>query len=254
VLKRVNRWKPSAADATPAGSETLTTLRSRIGLVIARARIGGRPVAYTSLRSTYMHEVDSSRAFARFNDPARMRTPADFKRAASLVGYSYNWFWANRRHIAYFNSGDNPVRAAGTDPRLPVFSSFPWRGYDARRGTADYTPAREHPQAVDRATLVNWNNKQAPGHGAARPGYGSVYRSQLLDDEVERRLKGRSKLTLPGLVDAAQMAATKDIRAQYVLPLALRVLQGERDPAVRTAVVKLRAVARGGRPAHRPRS
>lgn len=241
VLTRVNRWKPTAADATRAGAETLTTLRSRLGLVIARALIRGRPVAYASLRSTYMHEVDSSRAFTRFNDPARMRTAEDFKRAASLVGFTYNWFWADRRHIAYFNSGDNPVRAARTDPTLPVHAAFPWRRYDAGRVTATYTPAREHPQAVDQATLVNWNNKQAPGFASARPGSSSVYRSQLLDDEVERRLRGASKLTLPGLVDAAQVAATKDIRAQYVLPPALRVLGRPADPALRAAVNRLRA-------------
>src|SRR4029079_11936054 len=46
VLTRTNSWVPSPADQTPAGSETLTTLRSKLGVVVARAKINGKPYAY----------------------------------------------------------------------------------------------------------------------------------------------------------------------------------------------------------------
>ena len=59
TLTRQESWSPSLADSTPAGSITLQTQRTAYGIVIARARIKGRPVVYTNLRSTYMHELDS---------------------------------------------------------------------------------------------------------------------------------------------------------------------------------------------------
>jgi hypothetical protein len=43
-----------------AGCETLQVWRTKLGLVTARATIGGRPVAYTKLRRRYFHEIDSS--------------------------------------------------------------------------------------------------------------------------------------------------------------------------------------------------
>ncbi len=42
----------------------------------ARATIKGRPVVYTNLRSTYMHELDSATGFAEFNNPADDAHPA----------------------------------------------------------------------------------------------------------------------------------------------------------------------------------
>jgi len=58
-------WSPSLADSTAAGSITLQTQRTAYGIVIARARIKGRPVVYTNLRSTYMHELDSAAGFEK---------------------------------------------------------------------------------------------------------------------------------------------------------------------------------------------
>ena len=43
VVERENSWVPSLADSTPAGSETLRTLRTKLGLVTHRAMVGGEP-------------------------------------------------------------------------------------------------------------------------------------------------------------------------------------------------------------------
>ena len=43
-----------------------------------------------------------------FNDPAKVRSPRSFQRAASKIGYTFNWFYTDPRHIAYFNSGREP--------------------------------------------------------------------------------------------------------------------------------------------------
>ncbi len=75
VLTRTNSWIPTPADQTSRGlRETLTTLRTKLGVVVARARIQGKPYAYTKLRATYFHEVDpSAQGFADFNNPRKMR-------------------------------------------------------------------------------------------------------------------------------------------------------------------------------------
>ena len=42
-----------------------------------------------------------------------MKSPQDFQRAASQIGYTFNWFYVDNKHFAYFNSGNNPVAPQG---------------------------------------------------------------------------------------------------------------------------------------------
>jgi acyl-homoserine lactone acylase PvdQ len=251
VLERTNRWLPSLGDPTPPGSQTLRAERTKLGLVRARATIGGRPVLYTALRSTYRHEIDSALGFSAFNDPARMRDARDFQRAASRIGYTFNWLYADDRDIAYFNSGDNPQRAPGITGQLPAPAKYEWRGYDPERNVAAYTPFAEHPRAINgQPFITSWNTKQARGYAGADTNlFTSVFRSDMLDQEIRARIAGRRKITLAGLVEAMGEAATTDLRAERVLPLALRVLGAPRDPALAAAVAKLRAWVAAG--AHR---
>jgi acyl-homoserine lactone acylase PvdQ len=242
LLERANSWTPTLADATPRGSETLRTQRTRLGLVSARATIAGKPVIYTALRSTYMHEFDSARGFADFNNPDKMRNARDFQRAAAKIGYTFNWLYADDRDIAYFNSGDNPQRAAGVTGQLPTPARHEWRGFDPADGTAAYTSFAKHPQTINgQPYITSWNNKQAPGYAGADSNlYSSVYRSQMLDSEIEARISGRRTITLAGLVDAMGEAATTDLRAEKVLPLALSVIGSPRDERRAEAVADLR--------------
>jgi len=251
-------WSPSLADSTAAGSITLQTQRTAYGIVIARARIMGHPVVYTNLRSTYMHELDSAAGFEKFNEPATMRTPQAFMSAANEIGYTFNWFYTDNRHIAYFNSGLNPVRAAHTDPLFPSWSRYAWPGLSP---SAQTTPASlterdlglgAHPHVTDQEFLTSWNNKQARGYGdpATAQQFSSIYRSQLLDNNLNYfvRHTGR-KLTLPDVVNAMGLAGTQDLRGVEVLPDALRILGRQTDPALATAVAQLSAWAASG--AHR---
>src|SRR3954465_9238734 len=43
TLTRTNSWQSTPADDTPAGSQTLKAERTKMGIVVARARIGGKP-------------------------------------------------------------------------------------------------------------------------------------------------------------------------------------------------------------------
>ena len=149
-------WTRNAADTTPSGSVTFQTLRTAYGLVIARARIHGRPVVYTNLRSTYFHELDSALGFEEFNDEADMRTPQGFMNAAYKIGYTFNWFFINSKHIAYFASGQNPVRAAGTDPLFPTWDADPWRGFQPeRRRQRPTRPSRTRPSPRTRRSSTS---------------------------------------------------------------------------------------------------
>ena len=252
-LVRENSWLPNAADQSPPGSEHLVAYRTALGTVVGRATIKGTPVAYTSLRSTYMHEVDSARGFADFNDPAKMTSPADFKRAAYKIGYTFNWLYVDNRHDAYFNSGANPVRSPRIDPNFPVRARTPflWRGFDAANLTARLTPASQHAQVVDQNFITSWNNKQAKGTRAsdAQWGFSSVYRVQPLSDRIRRATRHGHKMALVDLINAMEDAGTVDLRADKALPWALKVIGRPRDPATRRAVGLLRAWVRDG--AHR---
>jgi len=233
TLMRRESWVPTAADQTPPGSATLRTQRTAYGIVIARATVGGRPVAYCNLRSTYMHELDSAPGFLLFNDPAAMRNPQDFMNAAYRIGYTFNWFYADDRHIAYFNSGANPVRAPHTDPLFPSWAADAWPGLTGAplmtpgSLVEQDTPQSEHPQAVDQPYLTSWNNQQALGYNDAATGqqYASIWRSQLLDQNIDRYLAaGNGKMTLVDLINAMGNAGTQDLRGVQVLPYALRIL------------------------------
>jgi acyl-homoserine lactone acylase PvdQ len=248
VLEKTNNWSPSLADDTAPGSETLHAERTKLGLVTARANVKGKPVIYTKLRSTYFHEADSALGFVELNDPSKIRGPEDFQRAASKIGFTFNWFYVDHSHIGYFNSGNNPVRAARTSSNFPVSGRFEWRGWNPDLWSASYTPFARHPQAIDQAFLTSWNNKQARGYRAADDnfGYGSVYRSQSLSDRIRNGTRGSKKMSLVQLIDAMEDAGTVDLRATKVLPWALKVVGRPPDPKLRHAVSVLRAWVRAG--------
>lgn len=223
-----NSWSPTLADQTAAGSYDLVMYRTRYGLVQYRATIDGKPVAYAVQRSTYRHEVDSVVGFQMLNDPAVVHSPQTFQEAVSHIGYTFNWFYADSQHIAYFNSGDNPVRADGVDPNLPVTgaAAYEWRGWDPATNTSAMTPASAHPQAVDQDYLVSWNNKQALQYTASTPGDGPVHRVDLLDARVRALVDSGTPVTRAALAKAMEEAAVADLRGEKVLPLALKVIDG----------------------------
>jgi acyl-homoserine lactone acylase PvdQ len=250
LLERQNSWTPSAADQTPPGSETLRAYRTALGIVIARATIKGKPVAYTVLRSTYMHEVDSALGFSDFNNPDKMKTPADFQRAAYKIGYTFNWLYVDDKHDAYFNSGNNPVRARDVDPNFPVRARkrFLWRNFDAGNTTAAYTPFSQHPRVIDQDYLTSWNNKQARAYRAADAqwGFSSVYRVMPLSDRIARATRNGRKMTLVQLINAMEDAGTVDLRGDRALPWALKVIGKPKDPQLAHAVDLLTAWRKDG--------
>jgi len=251
VLEKTNTYTPSAADQTPPGSETLRTERTKLGIVIARATVRGKPVLYTVLRTTYGHEVDSAIGFADFNDPGAINGARSYQLAASQIGYTFNWLYADSKDIAYFNSGNNPVRSKRTDPNFPVAARFEWRNFNPDVGYGAFTPFAQHPQVINQQFITSWNNKQAPGHRAADDNfsYQSTYRVQPLDDRIRRGIKGAGKMNLAELIDAMEDSGTVDHRGDKVLPFLIRAVGKPKSPELRAALKTLRAWNRSG--AHR---
>ncbi|MBV9606332.1 MAG: penicillin acylase family protein, partial [Solirubrobacterales bacterium] len=258
TLTRSESWQPNLGDSTPAGSVTFQTKRTAYGIVIARGTIKGKPVVYANLRSTYMHELDSAVGFEMFNEPALMRNPQDFMNAAYHIGYTFNWFYADDQHIAYFNSGQNPVRAAHTNPLFPTWAQYAWPGLHPAAQmtpaslTEEQTPQSAHPQTVDQPYITSWNNKQAPGYNdtATAEEYSSIYRSQLLDSNINAQLaQSGGKMTLADLINAMGNAGTQDLRGVEVLPYALQIIGHPSDPTLAGAVDELQTWVASG--AHR---
>ncbi|WP_405486557.1 penicillin acylase family protein [Streptomyces sp. NBC_00096] len=243
-LEHTNAWKSSVADSTPNGSYRMQVWRTNYGIVTHRATIAGKPVAYTALRSTYRHEADSIIGFQMLNDPSYVKDARTFQEAAQHIGYAFNWFYADSREAAYYNSGLNPVRPAGVDPALPVQGKqqYEWQGFDPAANTAAYTPPAQHPQSIGQDYYISWNNKQAKDYGAAGFGMGSVHRGHLLDQRV-KPLVAAGGVTRAKLTQAMADAAVTDLRAENLLPELLAVLRSApaTDPAVGAAIDKLAA-------------
>ncbi|MFD0313986.1 penicillin acylase family protein [Streptomyces flavalbus] len=248
-VEQKNAWKPTVADGTAAGSYTMRVWRTKYGPVEYRATVGGKKVAYTSLRSSFLHEADSIIGFQMLNDPDYVKGPADFQRATQHINYTFNWFYADAEHTAYYNSGDNPVRAAGVDGEFPVWArpAHEWANWNPETNTASYTPPSAHPSSTDQDYYVSWNNAQAKEYAVAPWGDGSVHRGNLLDDRV-KRLVAQGGVTRAALVKAMAEAGLADLRAEDVLPKLLRVLNSApvTDPAVADATQKLSAWVTSG--------
>jgi acyl-homoserine lactone acylase PvdQ len=253
TLTRTNNITPNAADPSPAETFTIRAHRTVHGIVHRRGRVGNTPVAFARQRSTYFHEVDSARAFVDMNSPQRVASAQQFQQAMSQLGFTFNWFYADDRDIAYFNSGDNPVRATGVSQNFPNWGTgqFDWRNFNRDARTADYTPFDQHPRVINQSFITSWNNKQARGYRAADDNfaYGPIHRSLSLDRRVEAGLAGSGKMNRVELIDAMEDAGTVDLRGSEVLPWMLRVVGNPTDPQLADAVARLRGWVQKG--AHR---
>src|SRR4051812_26630392 len=253
VLEETDAWQPNLVDSTPAGSETLRAYRTKVGLGIATATIKGKPVLFTSQRSTYNHEFDAAAAIVAWNAPTRNANAQQWMKNAMLMGYAFNWFYIDDKHIAYIDPGFEPVRARGLNPNFPVWAKpkLEWRAWNPDTWSSKRASLKQRPKAINQDLIISWNNKQAPGYRAPESNwsYSSLYRSQMLQNEIKARLRGGKKVDVAQTIDAMAAAATTDFRGVYVLPWALKVLGKQKDPKLADAITKLKAWVATG--AHR---
>lgn len=248
-IEQTNSWKPTTADSTPAGSYRMQVWRTKYGPVTHRATVGGKKVAYTTLRSSYLNEAESIIGFQMLNDPDFVKGPETFQKAVQNINYTFNWFYADSTRTAYYNSGDNPVRAATVDPEFPAWAqpTYEWRNWNPTTNTADYTAPSAHPNSMDQDYYISWNNKQAADYTTASWGNGSVHRGNLLDDRV-KRLVAAGGVTRASLTKAMAEAGLADLRAEDVVPDLLKVINSSTvtDSTAAAAVTKLQTWVTSG--------
>jgi acyl-homoserine lactone acylase PvdQ len=225
-----------------------TIYLTRHGVVQGWTTVGGRPVAVVSQRSTFNHDVDSVVGFIGFGQPAKTHDATSWMANAAKIEFTFNWLYVDDRDTGYFVSGLDPVRPSNVDPSLPTWGTggSEWTGY---------LPAAQHVHEVDPPTgyFVSWNNKPAPGFAAAddQYGYGQVYRSIMLVNQLEGQLAAHGgKVTRSQVVQAMETAASQDLDGLTIVPLLFRYLSGRPEPAGVTAMLdQLRAWVADG--AHR---
>jgi acyl-homoserine lactone acylase PvdQ len=206
--------------------DTQLTFRTTVhGPVVGYATSNGRRVAISSMRSTRGRELLSALAFQALSTGA-VTSPQRFFDTMAGFDLTFNWFYADSKHIAMYSSGRLPIRAPNVNPGLPTngTGSYEWRGW---------LSANAHPHVVDPPSgqIVNWNNKPAAAFAAADDNwsYGSVQRVQLLNDAVPK-----AKTTPAGVVGAMNVAATQDLR-QRLVPRLVQAMSAGTAPSARDA-------------------
>lgn len=218
AMQRFDAGRLGAGGGQPA--REVTFYETVHGPVSGTVTAHGRPYAVARDRSTRGNEPGGELALSDL-DSNRVHSPAEFFRAVNQFGTTFNWPYIDSRQIAYFSSGKLPIMAPGTDPSLPTLGTgkYDWRGWLGLN-------AHPHMVAPRSDTLTNWNNKPAPGWGAASDNYnyGSVHRVQLY--------RGfRPGMHESNDVSIMNRAATEDLRALAVWPIIRRVLDGGPPPS-----------------------
>jgi acyl-homoserine lactone acylase PvdQ len=197
----------------PEPAKELTFHETIHGPVTGTVLVNKEPYAIAVDRSTRGREPAGEVAFSKF-DSDEVHNPTQFFEAANELETTFNMSYLDNEHIAYFSTGRLPVTAPGTNPSLPTLGTGPydWKGF---------LTLEQHPHQVDPAshTFLNWNNKPAPGWGAASDNYsyGPVHRVQMYTGFG------------PGMTEASDAsimnrAATQDLRALKVWPVIAKVL------------------------------
>jgi acyl-homoserine lactone acylase PvdQ len=221
-----------------AGQEALPDIiveRTVHGPVTGRGRIGDLAVAVSRKRSTYLKELDAGVSILRMNR-GEGRTARDFVEIfRESHNLSTNWAYVNDSEIAFVHGGLYPIRPTDLDPDFPVWGTGENEWETGPDGEDVYLGVEEVPYDIDpeRGYHVSWNNRQAPAWSAndSQWGYSSLYRADLLEDQV--LATGPGEITPVRLVQMMEQAGLADLRGTNVYPTALEVLRAAPAPSAR---------------------
>ena len=218
---------PSPGTLPPGfvGTETFTRERTvhDDGVAIVQGRTKAKvtvngplvPVAVSLQRSNFLHEVEQAAGFEDWNDPGIVHDAQSFIKAAAKVDTTFNWFYIDDQNTAFFESGKLPQRNPAANPDLLNWATgeWDWQGF---------LPASQHPQAINpsRGWMTSWNNRPAPQFGSSDSNwdYGALYRNQLLDRELTKRMAaGGGKVSLVDVFNVQVAASITDFRAQRLV-------------------------------------
>jgi acyl-homoserine lactone acylase PvdQ len=228
------RCRPMEARTETINVKGTDSVRQRIyrtvhGPVVARATVGGKPVALVRERFFWKQELATVPALFKINSNS-MSSVEEFRDAVSGFTVSFNAVYADNEHIGYFHLGKYPRRADGVNPMLPTWGDAKW-DWNGR------IPFSSHPQMVDpeQGWIANWNNKPAAGwHNGDETYWGPAHRVNLLADRMGLLLSGDGKASLSDIVDVIRESATADGNADALAPH-LRDLTAELPQSVAPA-------------------
>jgi penicillin amidase len=214
-------------DAGTLNGDPVNFLTTVHGPVEGYGTVRGRTVAISQKRSSYGRDVLDQLFFRRLSD-GQVKSPKTFYKAASLTPQTFNSFYIDKKHIAEYTSGRDPIRPAAVDPGLPTkgTGNFEWRGFLKPM-------AHMHGKDNKQGFMTNWNNGAARGFGAADDEWmrnGSVGRVNLLRFNL-KRLKKKGRWSPATVASAMNASATQDVRAIVMLPLLNRLLRGSTPPS-----------------------
>jgi hypothetical protein len=236
--------KPSPGSPNPPVLYTIQVERTVHGPVVSRTTAidpgtgASIPVAVSVQRSTWGDELGSAPAFLEWNDPDIIHGATDFQRAAGQETGTFNWTYVDSKDVAYYMSGQLPLRNPHVNPNFPVWGTgqWEWQGFvPTDLSSADVHPrastAHASPGIVNgkfrNGFFTNWNNKPSPGFSAADSNfaYGPVYRVQSLSDRVQSILSTR--LATPvDIVNAMEDGGSVDLDGAQLVNQMAAVLNG----------------------------
>ena len=195
------------------------------GPVSGTVLVGGQPYAIATDRSTRGREPAGEVAFSKL-DSDKVHNTTEFFEAANELETTFNMAYTDSKHVAFLSTGRLPVTAAGTNPSLPTLGTgeYDWKGF---------LSLAQHPHEVDPVggfpandVFTNWNNKPAPGWGAASDNWseGPVHRVDLFQGF-------KPGMTLADQASVMNKAATQDLRAVRVWPVIEKVLATGAPPS-----------------------
>jgi penicillin amidase len=209
----------------PPGAETPCTVE-----YIDKA--GG--VAYCKARAFWGTELKTGLAVVGLAQATNL-AQADAALRQGVVGF--NFMYADiEGHIAYWHTGQIPVRVAGHDPRLPApgDGSFDWTGY---------LDPLLWPHVVDPAQgfIASWNNK--PQLSWPDGGDGSLWGAQQRVAQPMALLRASPRLDQTSLWQVARRTGELDLRCTLGFRpfLASLAQRGDLNPVERAAVAEVQA-------------
>ena len=218
---------------SPPEKITYRTMRSVHGPVFAFARVHGAPVALSKAKAVDFHELSAALPFMHLAEN-QATSARSFQRIFSPFPGTENWFYVDRRDVAFIQSGVYPRHARGTDVDRPYWGDgrADWQGFNPSAYTFRSIPSSHRPQALDpvrdHGLIISWNNKEAPGwrKGPTEWSNGPVHHAMILQRDVFGELHSHGgRINLTGLTRAVNETATTDLRGEDVYPLMRRVIE-----------------------------
>ncbi|OLS33957.1 penicillin acylase family protein [Bacillus sp. MRMR6] len=147
--------------------------RSVYGPVVSKNNL----VAYSQKRSHWGQEIEAMVGFYDFNLASNIK---QFEEAAKKIPTSHNFLYSDKQgNIGYWITGQNALRAEGTDNRLPMLGdgSQDWNGI---------APFETNTQAVNPAQgyVANWNNKPSTDWEYTEAVFGPTHRVGFILDQL----------------------------------------------------------------------